>query len=371
MLSLLLLALLPPGDEAALRVMWNDWRGRRPLDFQMPPDGSGRVFIVEQGGEITVFDSLAADAQHSTFLEIDVRRRNNEEGLLGMAFAPDYAASGHFYLNYSDSKPRRSVLSQWQVDGEDPDRADPGSEQVLVQVAQPYGNHNGGGLAFGPDGFLYWSLGDGGFFGDPKDNAQDLGTLLGAILRIDPSRRQGRTPYAIPDDNPFRDTPGARGEIWAYGLRNVWRFSWDSDTGAMWAGDVGQDKWEEVDRIVRGGNYGWRAMEGNHVYDKKHKARDAALIPPAWEYPRTEGISITGGHVYRGSALPGLQGAYLYADFDSGKLWALRAQPGRPAQNDLVLATGKPVASFGQDAAGEIYLCCFDGRVYALVAPSP
>ena len=284
-------------------------------------------------------------------------------------------------MYYSASDPRRGVLSRFTVSGDDPNRADPDSEKVILEVEQPWGNHNGSTVLFGPDGYLYVSLGDGGAAADPHDNGQNLATLLGTILRIDIDQAPDGHGYAIPPDNPFIDRPDARGEIWAYGLRNVWRMSFDRVTGDLWAGDVGQNAWEEIDLITRGGNYGWRIREAAHPF--REGAAADPLIDPVVEYPQRRGreligMSVTGGYVYRGKAIEQLYGVYLYADYVTGRVWALRRSDGANSAHREVFR-GPPrvyISSFGEDAAGELYVCAFDkadgrgggtGRIYRIV----
>ncbi len=228
---------------------------------------------------------------------------------------------------------------------------------MLLRVEEPYWNHNGGTLVFGPDGYLYIVLGDGGLFGDPHGNGQNLGTLLGSILRIDVDHQDPGLPYAIPKDNPFVDRPGARGEIWAYGLRNVWRLAFDRQTGTAWAGDVGQDTWEEIDIIRRGGNYGWNIREALHHYPPGDTRTGSDLIDPILEYNHKVGKSITGGFVYRGKRVPALEGAYLYADYVTGQVWALwyDVDGKKIIANRTVRQSGTPVITFGEDDDGEVY----------------
>jgi glucose/arabinose dehydrogenase len=341
-----------------------------------------RLFVVEQAGRIRSFENRGDVADAPDFL--DVRPRvymgHNEEGLLSLAFDPAYAANGVFYAYYSALEPRRTVLSRFRRNPGDPVRADPDSEEVILEQEQPYGNHKGGTILFGPDGFLYLSLGDGGSANDPMNNGQDLSTLLGKIIRIDVARGEGGRRYAIPPDNPFVGQAGARGEIWAWGLRNVWRMSFDRKTGELWAGDVGQNAWEEVDLIVRGGNFGWRIREGAHPF--RDQVPQGPLIDPVAEYPQrigreVVGLSITGGFVYRGSRIPALAGAYVYGDYVTGRIWALRHAEGRVLEQREIFAPPPliRIASFGEDAAGELYVCSFDtldgrgggvGRVYRL-----
>jgi glucose/arabinose dehydrogenase len=233
-------------------------------------------------------------------------------------------------------------------------------------VEQPYGNHNGGMMAFGPDGMLYISFGDGGSAGDPQGNGQNKKTLLGKILRIDVEHQEGKLAYAIPKDNPFVSDPNARGEIWAYGLRNIWRFSFDRAGGTLWGGDVGQNAWEEIDVIKKGANYGWNVREGKHPYEGAKSNDGGPFEEPLWDYGRKEGQSITGGHVYRGKKWPALSGAYIYADFMSGKIWALRMN-GDTVENNELLAKGATISSFGEDQNGELYfLSLYSGKIQTL-----
>ena len=292
----------------------------------------------------------------SVFLDIRSRVLDDyqEEGLLGLALSPDFATTGRFYVNYTAADPRRTVISRFTG-------PDPAAEQVLLQVPQPFANHNGGHLAFGPDGYLYIGLGDGGSFGDPQENGQNPNTLLGKILRIDVSRPA----YTIPGDNPFAGG-GGRGEVWAFGFRNPWRFSFDRETGQLWAGDVGQDDWEEVDRVVRGGNYGWDITEGNACYEPRSGCNPEGLIAPRAVYDHDEGCSVTGGYVYRGSEMPELRGWYVYGDFCSGKVWAVNA--GADTGDAVPLAdTGLNISAFMEDAAGELYLVTFNNAIFKLV----
>ena len=256
-------------------------------------------------------------------------------------------------------------MSRFAARADDPDRADATTEAVIMEVAQPYSNHNGGQLAFGPDGYLYLGPGDGGSGGDPSGNGQNLGTLLGKILRIDV--RGVRNGYRIPPDNPFVGVQGARPEVWAYGMRNPWRFSFDSATGRLWAADVGQNAWEEVNRVERGGNYGWNVMEGRHCYKPSSGCDRSELILPLAEYSHNDGCSVTGGFVYRGQRLASLQGAYLYADYCSGKIWALRPQSDGSVSNEEILDTNLQIASFAQDLAGEVYILSHNQGIYRFV----
>lgn len=343
--------------------------GRRLLYFAEVPDGSRRAVVVEQAGRVRLLSLASPPSGAELFLDISdrVSTQGNEEGLLGLAFDPDYAHNGRFYVHYSATNPRRSVISRFVADAA-AGRADPASEQVVLEVGQPFSNHNGGMIDFGPDGYLYVALGDGGSGGDPQGNGQNLATLLGSILRIDPGRGGARQGYSVPNDNPFVGRPATEAltEIWAYGFRNPFRFSFDRSTGELWAGDVGQNAWEEVNVVTKGGNYGWNVMEGAHCY-RSTPCDMSGLIPPVVEYPTREpGCAVTGGYVYRGASIPGLAGVYLYADFCSGIIWGLRRIDGRVVAARQLLDTDLQISSFGQDLAGELYITAFDGRVYRI-----
>ena len=331
---------------------------------------SGRLFVVLQPGRIVVFENDPAVESAQTFLDIRERVNDagNEEGLLGLAFDPAFAENGYFYVYYTASRPRRSVVSRFSVSAGDANRADAGSELVFLEVEQPYRNHNGGHVAFGPDGMLYVGLGDGGSSGDPRGNGQDTSTLLGSILRIDVSALDQLGGYAAPPDNPFAGGDGAaRGEIWAYGLRNPWRFSFDRETGDLWAADVGQNLYEEVNVVRRGLNYGWNVMEGSHCF-RREGCDSRGLEMPVAEYGREGGCSVTGGYVYRGRRMPSLYGAYLYGDFCSGKIWALRHDGAAVTEQMLIADTGLSISSFGEDPSGEVYVLTFEGAVYRFAA---
>ncbi|MCZ7557678.1 MAG: PQQ-dependent sugar dehydrogenase [Bacteroidia bacterium] len=339
----------------------------RPVDLQHPGDGSNRLFVVEQAGRIFVFENQPAVA--NTVLYLDIRNRvnssGNEEGLLGLAFHPSFATNGFFYVNYTASSPRRTVISRFQRSASDPNSADPSSEEVILEFAQPFSNHNGGQIAFGPDGFLYIATGDGGSGGDPQNNSQNRANLLGKILRIDVDTPSGGKQYGIPEDNPYKNNDaGFREEIWAYGLRNPWRFSFDPSTDRLWTADVGQNRFEEIDIVVKGGNYGWRIMEGFSCFNPASGCDTTGLIPPVHVYERTLGVSVTGGHVYRGSNVPTLQGQYLYADFVSGRLWGLTYDGPGKVKNTLLLETGQNISSFGVDQSKELYICTFSGAIF-------
>ena len=326
----------------------------RPVDLQA--DGSGRLFVVEKLGHIHIIEN--GELIETPFLNIEdrVNDSSNEMGLLGLAFHPAYAQNGYFFVNYTGSG-GDTFISRFQVSG-DPNIADPASEVNLLRVDQPFPNHNGGGLDFGPDGYLYAGLGDGGSAGDPFGNGQKTDTLLGKILRLDVDSAE---PYTVPADNPFGS------EIWDYGLRNPWRISFDPLTGDLYMGDVGQNAWEEIDIHPAGEpggiNYGWDFREGAHEYDGTPLG---GLTDPIAEYSHAQGhCSVTGGYVYRGS-MPEWNGIYLYADYCSGYVWGL-INVGGQWQDQLLFETGLRITSFGQDEAGEVYLVSDGGEVYKLV----
>jgi glucose/arabinose dehydrogenase len=345
----------------------------RPLAFGALPDGSGRLYVVEQGGRLSSFER-GAEGKGTGLrreLELEVSRLHNEEGFLGLAFHPRFRENGRLFVHRSLRGESSGRISEF-VRGAD-GRIPLSSERVLIEVRQPWRNHNGGQLEFGPDGMLYIGLGDGGSAGDPQENAQDLGNLLGKILRIDVDARDEGLPYRVPADNPFVGSAGSantRGEIWAFGLRNPWRFSFDPATGLLWCGDVGQDAYEEIDVVVKGGNYGWRLLEGFADFAPRSKRGPGDPIAPIVVYPHSLGLSVTGGYVYRGQALPSLVGHYVYADYVTGRVWALPVD-GVGATRGAALET-RPVelgkvpqpASFGIDEAGELYITSFDGRLY-------
>ena len=339
--------------------------GRR---FDRPTDAAaypgGRVLIAEQSGLVFLLDRTSGEGGIFLDLRREVSRDGNEEGLLGLALAPDFAASGHLYAYYSVREgARRTRLSRFTAAG---GAAEPASELVILEVAQPFSNHNGGALRFGPDGMLYLGLGDGGSAGDPASNAQDPGTLLGSILRIDVRAASEAAPYQVPEDNPFVGVDGARGEIWAYGLRNPWRMAFDPENGTLWVGDVGQNSIEEVDVIVRGGNYGWNRLEGEACFRPRSGCDPGGTERPIATYGHREGCSITGGVVYRGRAVPELDGAYVFGDFCSGRVWAMEASGAGPAVP--VADTGASITSFAQIGV-ELWLLRFDGPVLRAVSP--
>jgi len=345
----------------------------RPLFVADPNDGSGRLFVAEKGGTIRIIAGGAVQA--TPFLDITDRvgADGSEQGLLGLAFAPNFAETGYFYVNYTDLD-GDTVVSRFGLTL-DAGAADPASEQVILRQDQPYANHNGGMLAFGPDNYLYIGFGDGGSQGDPNGNGQRLDTWLAKILRIevDPAYVPEGQAYAIPEDNPFIGTEGALPEIWAYGLRNPWRFSFDRETGDLWIGDVGGGQLEEIDHVPNaeagGQNFGWNLMEGTLCY-QGDACDPTGLTLPVFEYTHDFGCSITGGYVYRSESVPDLAGTYLFADYCSGLLWG----GGPDANGDWVMSepieTDLSISSFGEDAAGELYVTDLSGgTVYRIALP--
>lgn len=380
-----------PVDESPLPIetalafpdlKWTGWKGEtdagkivplRPIVLTHAGDGSNRTFVAIQQGTIHVFPNDQKAKETKVFLDIQERVRyvdkENEEGFLGLAFHPEYKKTGEFFVLYTPKNQKLvTVVSRFKVRSDDPDKADPASEEILFSVKRPFWNHAGGTICFGPDGMLYIALGDGGAANDPFDNGQNLKSPLGKILRIDINKKDPGKKYAIPPDNPFtagraeeRKLPGALPETWAYGLRNVWRMSFDRKTGKLWAGEVGQNLYEEINIIERGGNYGWRRREALHPFGADGKGHGPAFIDPIWEYHHDIGKSITGGHVYRGKLLPELEGHYLCADYVTGKIWALmygekekRVTAWRPIRDKAL-----PIMSFGEDETGEVYLMTY------------
>lgn len=341
----------------------------RPLLVTHAGDGSGRLFVLQQGGRVRIVTPDGAVLE-PPFLDLTALVSPDantflysERGLLGLAFAPDYANSGRLYASYTDTS-GNSVVARYRVRQDDANQVDPASAEIILTQAQPFPNHNGGMLAFGPDGYLYVGFGDGGSQGDPYGNAQNLGTWLGKILRIDVS---GEGPgYAVPEDNPFVGQAGALPEIWAYGLRNPWRFSFDMATGDLWIADVGGSSYEEVNRQPAaspgGENYGWNTWEGMHETGLKAPASNVTM--PIAEYDHGQGVSVTGGYVYRGAALPALDGVYLYGDWGSGTIWsAWQGADGTWQSAPFMRSTGHSISAFGQDEAGELYLVDYNGQL--------
>jgi glucose/arabinose dehydrogenase len=381
-----------PLPKLATAVAFPNLRFDRPVAMAYPDDGGNLLFVIEQHQtKVWSFPNEKETSDKQLFMQLpDPINRGNEEGLLGLAFHPKYKENGQFFVYYSanDEKQkhrRRSVVSRFRVSKDDPRKADPNSEErVWVSADDPFENHNGGCIAFGPDGFLYITLGDSGAADDPLTTGQNPTDFFGSIMRIDVDHPSGGKPYGIPKDNPFsRGGAYARWapEVYCIGLRNVWKFTFDRKTGALWAGDVGQNLWEIVHLIKNGGNYGWSIKEGFHPFQPQRRQKpDAAapLSPPLAEYPhaptadrKDDGKSITGGYVYRGTELPELAGVYVYGDFDTGRIWGLREQGGKAVANaELIDMKSNPklaIAAFGEDRAGEMYILAFDGRIHKLV----
>jgi glucose/arabinose dehydrogenase len=354
-------AATPVAGAYAARPVLPQLRFDQMLALVVIPGDEDHAALVTKDGIVRRV-SLADDAEApSVFLDVRdriIKDPGQEEGLLGLAFAPDYASSGKFYIYFSAGGPRRQVISRVIARG---GVADASTERVLLEIADPFPNHNGGAMAFGADGDLYLGEGDGGSAGDPNGNGQNTDALLGKILRIDVSGDG----YAIPADNPFA-SGGGRGEIYAYGLRNPWRFSFDAKTHELWVADVGQNKWEEVDRVAKGGNYGWNVMEANHCFKPASGCKTAGLLLPRAEYGHDLGCSVTGGYVYRGTKMPELDGYYIYGDFCSGRVWGVNTADDTSPPVEL-MNSGKPIASFAQDKAGELYLVTFAREIDAIV----
>ncbi len=335
-----------------------------PVYLTHAGDGSNRLFVVEQGGTIRVFNNTPGVSSSSLFLDLTDRvTSEGEMGLLGLAFDPDYESNGQFYVYYTADNPRRSVLSRFTVSSGNANQGNRNSETVLLEVAQPFENHNGGTIAFGPDNMLYWGLGDGGSGGDPLGHGQNKLSLLGKLLRLNV---RGVPTYSVPADNPFVGNSSYAPEIWALGLRNPYRFSFDRDTGRLWLADVGQSALEEIDVIEKGGNYGWNWYEGTNQYRSGAPSRSLFKFP-VYEYGHDLGASVTGGHVYRGSRVPSLQGKYVYADFVSSSVWVLTVDANLNVTDHVDLAVASQnVSAFGEDEAGELYVVGYGGTIYAI-----
>ena len=343
---------------------------KRPLYVTHAGDGSSRLFLVEQSGKIWILEE--GEFSGLTFLNVSnlispvaLTSQYSERGLLGLAFHPEYTDNGSFFINYTDHS-GSTIVARYQVSSGNPDVADAGSGQIIFQLAQPYTNHNGGHIEFGPDGYLYITLGDGGSANDPLGAGQNRQLLLGSILRIDVD---SALPYTIPSDNPFVGDPAALDEIWSYGWRNVWRFSFDRLTGDMYLADVGQNQWEEVNfqpaDSVGGENYGWNVWEGTHVFAGGTAPNH---VPPFFEYSHALGCSVTGGYVYRGQAIPDLQAVYLFGDYCTGRIWASWRDHDLDWHTIEYLKTDLEISSFGEDEAGELYVIDYGGTIYRLDA---
>lgn len=357
-----------------LKVAFPNLTFDQPLEFVSPGDGTNRNFVIAQKGKIHVFKNDVNVKIAPVFLDIVNRvTPGGERGLLGLAFHPDFKKNGYFYVNYTTGgKKLRTIISRFRVSKSNINAADTTSELVLLTYDQPYNNHNGGKLAFGKDGCLYISVGDGGSGGDPQNNGQNKAVLLGKILRIDVNKAAVNLNYSIPVDNPFKgNSEGFREEIFAYGLRNPWRFSFDKNTGDLWAGDVGQNKTEEIDIIIKGQNYGWKIMEADECFGKIPDCNKEGLASPVWVYQQSteNGRSVTGGYVYRGKKLKSLFGKYVYGDYVSGNIWTLMPEKNGKYTNALLLKHKGFISSFGEDANNELYVCSYiDGKIYSLQA---
>ena len=363
---------------------------KKPLFITSYPTDSNLLYVVEQAGRIIVIEN--GEKLKRPFLDIkkqvvNPNRPGDERGLLGFAFHPNHTKNGKFYINYMNND-GYTVVSEFTVKNKQ--RANHSSERILFDLKQPFSNHNGGHMAFGPDGYLYISIGDGGKSGDPNNAGQDLNTIFGKVIRIDVNQ----TPYGIPKSNPYYGQENKRGEIWAWGLRNVWRFSFDRKNGDIFYGDVGQNKWEEINyepSNSKGGiNYGWRIMEARHCYNPEDNCNESGLTQPILEYPNdanymrtltgmdqpdVDGCSVTGGYVYRGKKIKGLQGTYLFGDYCSGNVWSFKVENGKAVEfqnrtEEINLAEGEftnYISSFGEDADGELYIIDYNGGVYKII----
>lgn len=362
----------------------------RPITIAIPADGTKRLFLVQQRGQVRILPKEESGSEAKTFLDLSGRHLEAskesqfEEGLVGFAFHPQFAKNGKFYLYYTQQDPKRARLSEMRVSADNPDKADPATERVLLEVPLPYWNHHSGNLAFGPDGLLYLSIGDGGGKpgGDPLRLAQNLFVLNGKILRLDVDKKTGAREYGIPTDNPLVGKEAVREEIYAYGMRNPWGLSFDA-RGNLWCADVGQDLWEEIDLIQKGGNYGWSFREGQQKFALRtdEPPTGTAFVEPVYVYDHTQGLSITGGFVYRGSQLPALKDAYLYGDWAFGKVWALKYDAATKkvlsnetlVKSDLDTSGKTPKAHFQptcfcEDADHEALALDWNGKIFRLVS---
>jgi glucose/arabinose dehydrogenase len=394
LLPVLMAATAQPLPSVELRAVFPKQPLANLVWMEEAPDGSGRFAIVGQDGRVVLARKHTDGSGAREFLNIENRQPHAslEQGLLSLAFHPGFKSNGLFYIYYSQQNPRRCLLSEMKVSASEPDRADTNTERVLLDIPQPSEVHHGGLASFGPDGYLYLGVGDGGGQNDQFGAAQNTACLRGKILRIDPNRRstiglhgaQETLAYGLPADNPFIHEPdfwenSVCKEIWAYGLRNPWRYSWDRQTGEMWAGDVGQDKWEEIDLIVKGGNYGWGVREGAHHF--KPGPEGARYIDPVMEYPHNTnllaqsafprhsmGACVIGGYVYRGARHPALRGIYIYGDYALGTIWGFRYKDGKVGEYGTLLEQPKNITSFAQDLEGELYALTNDGHIYSIAA---
>ena len=361
------------GVNVQLQPAFGDLSFSQPLAMLPVPSKNNEWLVVEKAGRIYNVTQQGNGFTKQVYLDISnrVNAQYGESGLLGMAFHPQYSQNGRIIVSYTATgSPLISTVSRFTgVAGANPL---PDSEQVLLQLNQPYSNHDGGQVAFGPDGYLYMGFGDGGSGGDPLGNGQNTGVLLGKILRVDVDNGQ---PYAIPADNPFANSGTGKGEIYAWGFRNPWRWSFDRQSGELWVGDVGQNAWEEIDIVQKGGNYGWNIKEGSHCYataNCQSAAAAAKAIDPVAEYSHSEGCSVTGGYVYRGRLIPALQGRYIFGDYCSGRLWILTPKAtGSGYDRSLLVDSSLSIASFAEDHQGEVYVVDLAGAVYKIVPANP
>jgi quinoprotein glucose dehydrogenase len=401
------IAVAQPLPKIELHQVFSQLKTERPVWMSEAPDGSGRMFIVYQDGKIVIVKKGSDGGDAKEFLNIENRDPHfqNEDGLMSIAFHPGFKTNGLFYIYYNQKNPAdqhkqpqnypfRTVISEFKVSATDPDKADMGSERILLEVQQPFWNHKGGELAFGPDGYLYLGLGDGGEGDDPFGSGQSTATLLAKMLRIDVNsrsvtgtgKRKHELPYGIPSDNPFAQEKdmgnrGAQKEIYAYGFRNPWRYSWDRQTGDLWGGDVGQDLWEEVDLVTKGGDYGWSVREGAHHF--KPGPPGAQYIDPVMEYPHRPnllpeslfpdhsiGLCVIGGYVYRGHKFPALDGIYIYGDYNLGTIWGFRYDRAahKVTTQGALLSQPKNITSFAEDGDGELYVLTQGGQIYSIAA---
>lgn len=354
----------PPAKEPIdIQNAFPNLKFKEPVDLTYADDGTDRIFVVEKGGKIIMFDNNPHTKNSSIFLDISDRVHNSGEcGFLGLTFHPNYKTNGFFFVNYTTQKPLRTVIARFNVDPKNPKVALIESSLIILEIEQPYANHNGGQTIFGPDGFLYIGMGDGGSGGDPQNHGQNLKSLLGKMLRIDIDHPQKGLNYGIPATNPFaKNTNEYKEEIFAYGLRNPWRFSFDTKTKKLWCGDVGQNQWEEVDIIVSGGNYGWNLYEANHVF-KKSEIDPNKLVAPVLEYPHAnKNNCITGGYVYHGKRQSSLEDYYIFGDYTSKNLWQLNTK--NNINNALMVAPAN-INAFGVDSNNELYILGSNGVIY-------
>lgn len=338
----------------------------QPLHFTSAYDDSNKVFVVERTGTIYVMDNQSEVSKKEVFIDLSnqISTKGNEMGLLGLAFHPNFKENGYFYVNYTTQE--GTVISRFKADPNNY-KTDMNSETAFMEFPQPYTNHNGGQLAFGFDGYLYIGTGDGGGSGDPQNNAQDLTEIYGKLLRIDVNKKTKESEYSIPEDNPFAgNSEGYREEIFAYGFRNPWKFSFDAQEEELWLADVGQSALEEINLVKSGKNYGWRLMEGTKEYISDDSIEHQTLEEPIWAYDHSQGQSITGGYVYNGSENPSLKGTYIYGDFISGKVWALKKSEDGQIINKELTDTNQMISSFGLDENGELIIVDFNGKLYKL-----